>query len=320
MNKNIQHDMLQALLNLAQELGRTPTKVEYEAAGNSDKQMRKEFGTYTAFLDAAGLEQLSRSNKKKIDNSIFNVDIEKHINRFTQESDKIDPIKAKTSNGAILSDIHWPFHHAEKMELFFKRMEKKKYDFVCINGDAVDFYSHATFPRSHNIFTPKEECDLARKLNEDFWKRVKKINPKAKCYQTLGNHSIRPIKRILESYPAAEDWIKEAMEKMFKFDGVTTLSSPRDFILLNDEIAIMHGYKSQLGAHRDQHLMSCIVGHTHRPGIVYRRMMNKVIVEANSGLMGNPAAKGLTYTASKLTEWVNGFLEIDDAGLRFIVL
>jgi predicted phosphodiesterase len=312
-----QQELINKLRDLAIELNRTPYWHEVTKVV-STTMIYKHFGSLPVLIQAAGLEPAKKA--KKITNDIFNVNIEDHLDKYTQESDKIEPLKIYSDNYAVISDIHWPFHHAHKMEQFLERTKKKKYDLVIINGDARDFYSHTKFPRSHNIFTPKEENALGRKLNDDFWSKIKDINPDAKCYQTMGNHSARPLKRIIEEYPEAEEWIADALKKEFTFEGVTTLYDPRDFLLLNDEIAIMHGYKSQLGAHRDQHLMSCITGHTHRPGVVYRRMFNKIIFEANSGFMGNPAAKGLTYTSSKLTEWVNGFLEGDDLGIRFIAL
>jgi predicted phosphodiesterase len=313
-----QEEAIRLVRELAIELGRTPAWNELHKVV-SKHHIYNLFGNQQTLIKAAGLEP-AKHGSRKIDNTIFNVKIEDHLDKYTKESDVIEPIRVNSNNYCVISDIHWPFHHAKKMDLFFERAEKKKYDLVIINGDARDMYSHAAFPRSHNVFTPREENELARKLNQEFWNKIKKFNKNTVCIQTTGNHSVRPMKRILEEYPAAEDWIAEAMKREFTFEGVTTLFNPRDFVLLNDEIAVMHGYKSQLGAHRDQHLMSCIIGHTHRPGIVYRRMVNKIIFEANSGFMGNPAAKGLTYTSSKLTEWVNGILEGDKDGIRFIAL
>lgn len=312
------HEILCSVKDLAFELGKTPELKEIiESELASKHELYKLFGSHSALLQAAGLDPVKL---KKIDNSIFNKNIEQHLDKYSQESDLIDPVKVSSKNWCVLSDLHYPFHHEKKLEQFFKRAELKKYDLWILNGDVRDMYSHAKFPRSHNIFTPKEENALGRKLNEQFWERAKKINPKARFFQTMGNHCVRPMKRILEEYPEAEDWLTEALKKEFSFEGVTTVFNPRDFILLNEEIAVFHGYKSKLGEHRDQHLMSCITGHTHRPGIVYRRMMNKIIFEANSGFMGNPAAKGLTYTSSKMNEWVNGFLEGDEFGPRFIAL
>lgn len=311
------HQVYALVKQVALELNKNPNADDLQKVGISKYEIYTKFGSLSQLHQACGLEP---GKRQKITNDIFRVDLESHLDKYTQESDKIEPLKIYSDNYAVISDIHWPFHHAQKMEHFFERAKHKKYDLVIINGDARDFYSHAKFPRSHNVFTPKEENALGRKLNEEFWNRIKDINPNAKCYQTMGNHSARPLKRIIEEYPEAEEWIADALKKEFTFEGVTTLYDPRDFLLLNDEIAVMHGYKSQLGAHRDQHLMSCITGHTHRPGVVYRRMFNKVIFEANSGFMGNPAAKGLTYTSSKMVEWVNGFLEGDEFGVRFIAL
>lgn len=41
MDAILQHDLIQKLLSLADEIGRTPSKMEYVAAGNSESQMRR---------------------------------------------------------------------------------------------------------------------------------------------------------------------------------------------------------------------------------------------------------------------------------------
>ena len=88
--------------------------------------------------------------------------------------------------------------------------------------------------------------------------------------------------------------------------------------LIIGDIAVFHGYRSQLGAHRDYTLMNCINGHTHKGGAVFRQIRGSVIWELNSGLAGDPEAKGLTYRPQKITDWTPGFGEVDKKGPRFI--
>lgn len=316
MDNKKSHELLCKLKDLAVELGRAPTKREFQQAGITRYEMDEVFGGFKPMLQAAGIKVLKG---RKIDNSVFEVkDIENHLDKYTGEEEFINPTQILAKNFAVISDIHWPFHSKKAFETFFERARKKKYDAVIINGDARDMYCHMKYPRSHNVFTPREENRVARELNEKFWKDVKSIRKDTKCFQLMGNHDIRPLKKALEKYPEAEDWISEALTREFKFEGVTTLMDTRDVLIMNKNILIFHGFKLKLGDHRDWTRLSCIVGHTHRPGLMYRRMMNDIIHEANSGSMGNPAAKGLTYTASKITEQVGGFLEYDEDGGRFI--
>ncbi len=178
-------------------------------------------------------------------------------------------------------------------------------------------YSHSKFPRSHNIFTPAQEQAMAREANTVFWAKLQKFCPDAICTQLLGNHELRPLKRIMEAYPEAEEWVAEKMKSLFTFDKVKTIFDPREEVTLGD-IAIFHGYRSQLGAHRDYTLMNCINGHTHKPGVSYRTIRGALLWELNSGLAGDPLAKGLTYTPQKITIWGQGYAYVDAYGPRFV--
>lgn len=311
------HDVVSALKNLAIDLGRTPTRSEFCAnIKGGEYKITKHFGTYTAMVQAAGLDTYDeRRAGKKIDNSIFEKKIEEHLTEhFAKPREEGE---ARYPRIASISDIHWPFVNQRVVDKFLAYIEVFQPEYIVINGDAWDMYSHSKYPRSHNVFTPRDEQALARKQNEDFWKDVKKRCPNAQCFQLLGNHDIRPLKRVLESYPEAEDWIADKMKELFTFDGVTTIFDVRQELLIGN-IAIFHGYRSQLGAHRDYTLLCCINGHTHKGGVVFRKIRGQVIWELNSGLAGDPEAKGLTYTPQRLSDWTPGFAVVDEFGPRFM--
>jgi predicted phosphodiesterase len=305
---------LNVLRELALELGRTPSLMEFlHCSGKTKHWVWKHFGGFTPMALSIGLE--ITTSGKKIDNTIFQV---RNLEAFVAEQPKTqERIVAPPVKIATISDIHWPFHSERVVNKFYAFVEANQPDYVFINGDAWDMFSHGKFPRSHNIFTPREERDLSRKLNEEFWATIKKLAPKAKCVQMLGNHEMRPMKRILEEYPAAEDWLKKAIAEEFTFEGVETIFDPRQEYIIGN-IAIFHGYRSKLGDHRDYTAYNCIVGHTHRGGTVFRNIRNEVLWELNSGLAGDPLQKGLTYTPQKINEWTQGFGWVDENGPRFI--
>ncbi len=311
------HDLIQTLKDMAIEFGRTPTRGEFTARiRGGEYKLRALFGGFTQIVLAAGLDTYSERRKPKpIDNSVFNRNIERHLEDYSPQP-YAPPAAYPTA--AIISDIHWPFSCHRVVDAFYRYVEKHKPEWVILNGDAWDMYSHAKYPRSHNVFTPREEENKSRQMNEDFWITIQKLSPGSKCVQMLGNHDIRPMKRVLEAYPEAEDWIKERLKRMFAFDGVKTVYDPREELYLADDLIVFHGYRSKLGEHRDYTHMSCINGHTHVGGVVWRQLRGKLIFEANSGVAGDPMAKGLTYTSQKLTHWTPGFLGMDSLGPRFI--
>jgi predicted phosphodiesterase len=311
------HELVVQIKDLALQLGHTPSRREFESHIKGGAYKLNKFGGYTLLLKAAGLdtyEDRRAGKSERIDSTIFERNLERHL----EEQKPASTIQRKPwPKIAVISDIHWPFQNERILSAFFAYIESNQPEWVILNGDAWDMYSHAKFPRSHNVFVPREEERLARAGNEKFWMEVKARCPDARCYQLLGNHDIRPMKRVLETYPEAEDWIAQKLKDLFTFEGVTTIQDAREELIIGD-IMVHHGYRSQLGAHRDYTLMNSINGHTHRGGAVFRQIRGQVLWELNSGLAGDATKKGLTYTSQRMTDWTPGFGWVDSHGPRFI--
>jgi hypothetical protein len=313
------HFLVSEVKRLALELGRSPTRAEFETAVAGAHSKLSALGGFTILLQRAGLdtyEERRSGKKRKIDNSIFMVkDIESFLGNYQPRPIiELPPIPTLAS----ISDIHWPFSSQRVIDRFYEYVGDEKPDNVVINGDAWDMFSHSKYPRSHNVFTPREEERLSRQKNEDFWKEIRRRSPKSKKRQLMGNHDIRPLKRILEEYPSAEDWVKRELERLFTFEDVETTHDPREELFLREDTLVFHGYRSQLGQHRDYTLMNCVNGHTHVGGVVFRKIRGQVIWELNSGVAGDPESKGLSYTPQKITHWTPGFAVIDKLGPRFV--
>jgi predicted phosphodiesterase len=223
--------------------------------------------------------------------------------------------------GIALGDIHFPFHHKMVLAIALYLTIKAKPDYIVQVGDLYDRYSAASFPRSFNVFTPKDEMSWSRYYAECMWQALIKHLPNTEMHQILGNHCVRPIKRIMEVAPAFEEEMLEALQEQYEFEGVKTTFDTRE-VLLIDDVGFNHGYLSRLGAHSDYTHMNFVCGHTHRGGCVYRPLeghLEKITWEANAGYLADPYAKGLSYTAlRKATNWTHGILEIDLRGPKFI--
>lgn len=299
------------------ELGRTPTRQEFEDRHTGGNYRLRKIGGYSVLVQAAGLSPTPAGGqpKKKITNAVFDRKIEDVLEAYkpreTIEQEQWPRI-------AVISDIHWPFASQKVIDAFMAFIEKNQPEIVIINGDAWDMYSHSKYPRSLMGFSPREEQELSRKANEQFWLDVRTRCPGAKCYQMLGNHDIRPLKRVLEAYPAAEDWVEQMLKQLFTFDNVTTIFDPRQELMLSGNIMVHHGYRSKLGDHSTYALYNCIIGHTHLGGAVFRQMRGQVRWELNSGLGGDPESKQLSYSPQKITHWTPGFGWVDEYGPRFI--
>jgi predicted phosphodiesterase len=226
--------------------------------------------------------------------------------------------------GLYLGDIHFPFHHPEILSLALYLAIKGRYSYVCQVGDLYDWYSTAKFPRSFNVFTPKQEKQWSRYYAELFWMILRKHLPEAELYQIRGNHDVRPEKRVMEKAPEFEEDIETSQRAHYSFDGVKTIFDSREELYI-DDICVVHGYLSGIaGKHASFNLRNVVCGHTHRGGTVFIRNAGHdggCIFEANAGYLANPFAKGLGYTPQKrATNWTWGVLPVDEWGPKFVPL
>jgi predicted phosphodiesterase len=312
-----QHELVCALKDLAVELGRTPTRGEFESRIKGGKySLEKHFRNFSVAVSAAGLDTYNeRRSGEKITNKVFERDIEQHLEAY--EPRPYTPPGPYPTAG-VFSDPHWPFHSKRVQKAFIEYVGDEKPMWVILNGDAQDMYSHSKFPRSHNLFTPRDEHAACLALNRAFWESITRAAPKSKRVQMAGNHDIRPMKMVLEKYPAAEDWVSEKLKEDFTFPGVTTILDQRQELMITDKIAVFHGYRASLGAHRDYTLMNCINGHSHVGGVVWRQLRNEVLFELNAGFAGDPESKGFNYTRQRITKWTPGFGALTKRGPIFI--
>lgn len=313
------HELSCRLKALALELGRTPQRDEFvKGIPNGRTHIDRAFGTYAVMLEACGLDSPKRQRTQRITNEVFHVEIDPYL-ELQRESQKRDTpgVLEPWPTIAILGDVHEPFSHASVKQDFVTFVGTHKPQHVVQIGDAFDAYAHAKFPRSHNLYTPKDEEQAARKNLEELWRQIQKASPASQCIQLVGNHDLRPMKRVLEALPAMEHWAMAYFKDLMKFDGVHTVIDPREEYFISD-IAFIHGYRTQLGAHRDYMRHNAVVGHTHRGGAVFKNIQGQTIWELNAGFAADAHSKGLSYTSQKMVDWTLGWGFIDEHGPRFI--
>lgn len=311
-----QHDIIQDLKRVASELGHVPTRDEYIQHGKiSKREICRYFENYSLALIAAGLQGAATTRSRKISNEdLFGKDISEQIETFHKIPVQIDKVPIDYPI-VIAGDIHFPFSCQDTITAFLQYIDYVKPKIVVQMGDLYDMLAQSKFPKSLNVYTPKDEMDLGFKMAQDFWRKVREIVPKAQCFQIFGNHDIRPIKRIIESCPETEIFFN--IDKYFTFPGVITNSDYRQELIIGD-IVFHHGYLSKLGAHRDFNLMNSVAAHTHVGGVSWRNIRGRSLFELNAGYMANPLSKGLSYTPQKITRWTQGWGAIDQYGPRFI--
>jgi len=317
MDNDLLHRAVAAIKDLALELGKVPTKAEFVSRVSGAEGMLRRSGGMTVLLKAAGLdtyEDRRGTKKQKITNQVFEVSLEAHLERHEPRERSTKTVWPKI---AIMGDLHEPFSHKACKQAFIEFCAEFQPEYIVQIGDAVDFLAHSKWPASKNIYKPKEEEEIARRALEDFWKQLGEKCPKAKRVMLLGNHAVRPLKRILEAVPSMEHWAEKYLEAYLAFPGVETVMDTREEYLIAD-IAFIHGHASQLGQHRDHLLRNVVCGHTHRGGAVFRNFRQETMFELNAGHCADEDSKAMTYTPTKTTGWTLGWAAIDKHGPRFI--
>lgn len=215
------------------------------------------------------------------------------------------------------SDSHCPFQDKKAFKAIIKVAEEKRPDVIVANGDVYDLLAFSKYPRNPYLITPEQEITKARYLLEQLFYDLNKASPKSKIFITRGNHSMRLHKRVLEKLPELLGVFD--FDSLWKFEKVETIMDPREPLIIDDVIYV-HGWLSRPGATLDYLQQSCTIGHLHKAYIIYKKIRNKVIWEANSGHTSNPLGIGMSYMPSKITNSVTSFLYKDDIGPRIYLV
>lgn len=215
-----------------------------------------------------------------------------------------------------IPDTHFPFEHSRALNKLFREViSEVEFTHIIQLGDLLDQYSFTRFTKK-NLYLPERELKWGREKAEKFWAKIHDKQPKARKIQLLGNHDYRMVKRAQEKLPEAQELILYATEELYEFDNVHTVKDPRQEYFLND-VAFLHGYLTQPGAHTRFMNMSTVHGHTHRGGVTFVPVRKGVIWELDCGYLGDPKKEPLNYTPQKFKNATLGYGVIDEFGPRF---
>jgi len=216
----------------------------------------------------------------------------------------------------VFGDIHFPFHHKKALKWALGELKKEKPDVVIQIGDLLDQYVFSRFTRSPSFITPREEMERGLKEAKAFWKTVRKLSPRSRRFQLLGNHDMRLRKRIGETLPELEAVYDP--RQLYCFSGVHTMRDDREELRLGTETIAIHGHLSKLGDHMKKLDSKVIVGHSHTGGVVYSKHKSGILWELNAGYLADESALPLNYGPTRMKEWTLGYGLVDSKGPRFV--
>ena len=308
-----EHELVCRVKALAVELGRTPSRDEFIKTCSVTRTQLERVGPYAVLLAMAGLTQSRMATNK---GSLFLRDLPQVLDEYKPGLIVPQPSYKLT---LVIPDVHFPFHSQRVLDEIYAWAHKEKPEIVIQIGDLYDMYCHSKFPRSQNVYNPKQEEDLGREGAEKMWLEIKKAVPNARCIQLRGNHEARAVKRTLESAQSLEHIVEKHVAGLMTFPGVESIHDSRQEVII-DGIEFIHGHYSGIGKHRDYALMNAVCGHVHVGGTSFKRFKGQTFWELNAGLAGDPESKALSYTSQRMTHWTPGFGVIWPWGPQFISL
>lgn len=213
----------------------------------------------------------------------------------------------------VIGDTHFPFHSKKAYKKLMKIVAKEKPTHVVQIGDILDQYVFSKYNRSLKI-TPEKEIKRGLALANKMWADIKKLVPKAKCYQLIGNHDARMAKRISEKLPELSSFVN--LQDFYSFPGVKIAKSDRDHFLI-DGIIYTHGWLSKTEDHIKHFGKPVVHGHRHRPAIHYE---TKKLWSMDVGYMADNKSLPLSYTPSKVSKWTMACGIVENGQPRLLTL
>lgn len=212
----------------------------------------------------------------------------------------------------IFGDPHWPWAHKPSIERSIQFAEWFQPEICVQPGDGLDQLGATKFPISFYKYNPFDEFERGLEGYRWFWSELRRRLPNCRLVCMLGNHDVRPLKRIMEHTPTMEPMIRKTLRDIYTFDGVETIHDPREFLQVGD-CTIHHGYSSRPGGHIGR-MGNNAHGHSHKGGLLTRRTPDGWRFELDVGYHGAPEAKAFTYTATKTPGWTRGVGALGELG------
>lgn len=206
------------------------------------------------------------------------------------------------SKVVFLTDTHFPFVNKNAIKKVLKLIKKERPTHVIQCGDLLDMYSFSRYEKDANFTNPEDELKKGLAMAAKMWADIRKIVPKAKCIQLIGNHEDRLNKTIAKKAPELAGLCK-SIKDLYNFKGVQVLDSSKQHFEI-DGVIYTHGHYTKLGDHAKFYRKSCVHGHTHRAGIYYEQTVDGLIWEMDCGFLADKDALPLQYTQSMFSKWI----------------
>jgi hypothetical protein len=245
-------EILQDLRRVHQELGKVPSRTEYNKHGKIPSLTIIEvFGSYHLMLKLSGLEY---SAKGKRDKEAIRKEVAEYI---IKESAKIVPTPPPIVNRLLcISDMHKPWGHPDTNDFLFALDDVFKFDRILIGGDEADHSAMSFHDKSADMPSAGYELKMAIEGLKPLYKRWPTVDVLSSnhgdLYYRKGLHHGFP-RHVLKSY---QEVLEAPTGWQWKNEYVYQFSNGRKAIA-------HHGYQSNTLAASHKRGMSLIQFHFH---------------------------------------------------------
>lgn len=219
---------------------------------------------------------------------------------------------AKCTKVFVIGDTHFPFQDNKALAKVLALIKSEKPTHIVQIGDLLDQYVFSKYTKTLKI-DPETEIKEGLRLAGLMWGVARKLAPKAKLIQILGNHDLRLNKRIRDRFPELESFFGH--KDLYKFTNVKVLSTDRDYIEI-DGVIYTHGYLSKSLDHAIHFGKPVVHGHRHRPAIETKGSLWSMDV----GFLADASSLPLSYTPSTKSSWTHACGVVEAGSPRLILL
>jgi Homing endonuclease associated repeat len=279
--KEDQHILLQDVLAVAKDLGRIPTRDEYQNLGRFSKdKIVKEFGSWTHLMQASGLEYTKGKPSKgeiKYDREVEKYEVKRQIlSKFEKEikpyHGKFDRLNKDIFSIVSITDSHSEFRDEFTWLVCLDYCKEAQPDLIVLGGDILECYDISQHNKNpQRAYKIQDEIDFVV-LNK--LAALRFACPNAQIDYHLGNHEARLFKYLCMDSPALSSLRCLQFDKLLGLEDLAINLIGRESFVFKTKME--ENYKVYRGLWAWTHGVDC----TQFPAL---KEMNKYNVSGASG-------------------------------------
>lgn len=166
MSKETEHQIIQDIHRVRQELGHFPSRAEYLQHGKH-QAVAVNFGVWMAFVKKSGLGYIKgKRNEQELKLEAFN-----HNKKEAEARKKLMSEPPKLIKRLLcISDMHAPYGHPDTAAFLEGLQKKYDFDHVLVGGDELDFHAISFHDSDPDLLSAGHELEAAIKALEPIYK------------------------------------------------------------------------------------------------------------------------------------------------------